>query len=415
MNTLHNCSTVPSNTSNAYNLNSNNGNINNDNKTNDNNNGARCVRSEKDTIFGFEKIYFAYEACRKRKRNTRNTLKFEQELEKNLFELHVSLNNRCYEPKRSVCFVVLKPKPREIFAADFRDRIVHHVLVNELEKIFEKRFVFDSYACRKGKGTHKAIKRLKKFMQSYQISSKNKKRAYFLQLDVQNFFMSIDKKILFNLIEKRVLASKDFSLFQKEELLYLSKKIIFSLSQKDFVKNSCEKMWKTVPKHKSLFNAGEKRGLPIGNYSSQFFANVYLHELDFYVKNVLRCKHYVRYVDDFILLSDSKEQLLGWFWEIKDFLKNDLLLNLNSRVILLPLSNGIDFLGYIIRPWSIYVRKRVIINFKKKIVEYNKLVVSGDLDDFDKKHFCSTKASYFGHFKHANCFRIKKELLDNIA
>jgi len=115
------------------------------------------------------------------------------------------------------------------------------------------------------------------------------------------------------------------------------------------------------------------------------------------------------------LLSDSKEQLLGWFWRIKEFLENDLLLNLKTEVILLPLTNGIDFLGYITRPWSVFVRKRVIKNFKKKIVTYSKLVVNGDLNDFDKKQFCSTKASYLGHFKHANCFRIKKELLDNIA
>ena len=414
MNILQNSSTVPSNTSNAYNLNSNNGNINNDNKTNDNNNGVRCVRSEKDTILGIENIYKAYEECRKRKRNTSNALKFEKNLEQNLFELHSLLNNKTYVPRRSVCFVVLKPKPREIFAADFRDRIVHHILVNELEKIYEKRFIFDSYACRKGKGTHKAVKRLKKFTQSYSNKEKSYKRGYFLQLDIQNFFMSIDKKILFKLIEKQVLRSKEFSKNQKEELLFLLKIIIFSCPQENFVKKSSGLMWEKIPKHKSLFNTEKHKGLPIGNYSSQFFANIYLHELDFFIKQKLRIKHYVRYVDDFILLSKSKKFLLDCFFKILFFVKNNLLLDLKKESILLPLSNGIDFLGYIIRSHSIYVRKRVLINFKRKIKGYNELVKSGELDDFDKKQFNATKASYFGHFNHSDFFRINKVLSNSI-
>jgi len=412
MNIPQNSSTVPSNTSNAYNLNSNNGNINNDNKTNDNNNGVRCVRSEKDTIFGIENIFKAYGECRKRKRNTINALKFEQNLEQNLFELHSSLNNKSYVPKRSVCFVVLKPKPREIFAADFSDRVVHHILVNELEKIYEKRFIFDSYACRKGKGTHKAVKRLKKFTQCYQNNEKTYKRGFFLQLDIQNFFMSIDKKILFNLIKKQIKKSDLFSINQKEELLFFVNIIIFLEPEKNFVKKSSKLMWEKVPKHKSLFNTGKNKGLPIGNYSSQFFANIYLHELDFFVKQKLRLRHYVRYVDDFILLSKSKKFLLNCFFKILFFVKNELLIDLKKESNLLPLSNGIDFLGYIIRPWSVYVRKRVIINFKKKIKDYNKLVQNNDLDDFDKKHFKATKASYFGHFKHADCFKVKEDLLN---
>ena len=401
---------------NAYNMNANNGNINNNNKSNEN--YARCVRLEKEqslALFEFQNIYDSYRSCRKGKRGTINALKFEENLEQNLQELYYSLKNRTFKPRRSVCFTVLKPKPREIFAADFRDRIVHHLIVNELEKVFEPAFLKESFACRKGKGTHKAVKHLQKNMRKIIGGNVGRKRAYFLQLDVQNFFMSINKKTLFSLVEKRVVGFVGWSDSFKQDLLWVSKLIIFHDPTKGFTQKSSKKISDLVPMHKSLINVEKGTGLPIGNNTSQFFANVYLHELDFYVKNVLRCKHYVRYVDDFILLSDSKEELLEWFWEIKDFLKNSLLLNLKTEVILLPLGNGIDFLGYIIRPWSVYVRKWVIKNFKKKIVVYNKLVVSGDLDDFDKKNFCSTKASYLGHFKHANCFRIRKELLDNIA
>ena len=162
--------------------------------------------------------------------------------------------------------------------------------------------------------------------------------------------MSIDKKILFDLIKKQVLFSNLFSRNQKEELIFLLRIIIFSEPQNNFIKKSSEKDWEKIPAQKSLFNTEKDKGLPIGNYSSQFFANVYLHELDFFVKNTLSVKHYVRYVDDFILLSDSKDELLNWFWEIKDFVETHLLLNLKNKVNLLPLSNGIDFLGYIIKP-----------------------------------------------------------------
>ncbi len=375
---------------------------------------------EKDTIFGFEKIYKAYEECRKGKRNTTNVLKFEKNLEENLLELHSSLNNKSYEPKRSVCFIVLKPKPREIFAADFRDRIVHHLLVKCLEKIFEKRFIFDSYACRKEKGTHKAVKRLKKFMQSYSNNQKTPNKAYFLQLDISNFFMSIDKEILFNLIEDRIKKSSEFSFSQKEELVFLSRKVIFFEPEKDFVKKSSEIMWEKVPKHKSLFNTEKDKGLPIGNYSSQFFANVYLHELDFFVKNTLSVKHYVRYVDDFILLSDSKDELLNWFWEIKDFVETHLLLNLKNKVNLLPITNGVDFLGYIIKPWSVFVRRRVLHNFKKRLLTASKELEENNCFFFEKgsmeeKSFCSSFSSYLGHFKHANNYRLKQQVIKEFS
>ena len=134
--------------------------------------------------------------------------------------------------------------------------------------------------------------------------------------------------------------------------------------------------------------------MPIGNHTSQFFANVYLHELDFFVKNTLRVKHYVRYVDDFILLSESKEELLNWFWEIKDFVETHLALNLKNKVNLLPISNGIDFLGYIIKPWSVFVRKRVLHNFKKKLLTANKELLENKLFFFEKNSM-EEKSSFF--------------------
>jgi RNA-directed DNA polymerase len=413
MNGSHTTS-MPAYPNNAYNLNTDNGNINNDNKDNDNNNQARCVRFEKETplaLFSFQNIYNNYISCRKRKRNTVNALKFEENLEQNLQELYYSLNNKTYEPRRSVCFTVLKPKPREIFAADFRDRIVHHIIVGALGNIFEPSFSKDSFACRKGKGTHKAVKHLQRNMRKILGGNSGKKRAYFLQLDIRNFFMSIDKQVLFSIIENKVNTFSGVDSDFKKDLFWITKKLIFHDPAINFIQKSTKTISELVPNHKSLINVEKGKGLPIGNHTSQFFANVYLNELDQFIKKELNCDYYVRYVDDFILLSKSKEQLLNWFWKIKDFVEVRLLLNLKNEINLLPLSNGIDFLGYIIRSWSIYVRKRVLTNFKQKIKEYNELVKSNELDDFDKKQFLATKASYFGHFKHANCFRIKKEFL----
>jgi RNA-directed DNA polymerase len=360
MNSSHTTSN-PSNPNNAYNLNSN-GNINNDNKDNDNNR-ARCVRFEKETpsaLFSFQNIYNNYISCRKRKRNTVNALKFEENLEQNLQELYYSLNNKTYEPRRSVCFVVLKPKPREIFAADFRDRIVHHIIVGALGIIFESSFSKDSFACRKGKGTHKAVKHLQRNMRKVIGGNSGRKRAYFLQLDISNFFMRIDKQVLFSIIENKVNTFSGVDSDFKVDLFWITKKLIFHDPAINFIQKSTKAISELVPNHKSLINVEKGKGLPIGNHTSQFFANVYLNELDQFVKKELKCNYYVRYVDDFILLSESKEELLCWFWEIKDFVETHLLLNLKNKVNLLPISNCIDFLGYITRPWSVYVRKRVL-------------------------------------------------------
>ncbi|MCX6803322.1 MAG: reverse transcriptase/maturase family protein [Candidatus Diapherotrites archaeon] len=415
MNSSHTTS-LPWDASNAYMYNPNNGNVNNDNKTNEN--SVRCVRSEKEensALFTFQKVYDSYANCRRRKRNTINALKFEENLEQNLRELCYSLNNKTYEPSRSVCFTVLQPKPREIFAADFRDRIVHHLIVNELEKIFEPQFIEESYACRKNKGTHKAVKNLQRQMRKLISDHVERKRPYFLQLDISNFFMSIDKKVLYSAIEQRVLQSNLWGDKFKQELLWITKTTVFHDPASNYIQKSPKWISGLVPEHKSLINVEKGKGLPIGNHTSQFFANVYLNELDQFVKRELKCKHYVRYVDDFILLAESKEELLNYFWKIKEFSETNLLLNLKNEVKLLPITNGIDFLGYITKPWSIYVRKRVLRNFREKLSNANKKLLESnkffyEKNSIEEKTFRSSFSSYAGHLKHANTFQLKKQI-----
>lgn len=340
----------------------------------------------------------AYLNCRRNKRNTINALRFEFNSGDNLFKLQQELNDKTYHPLRSILFATAKPKKREIFAADFRDRIIHHLLVEYLETIFEPVFIHDSYACRIGKGTHAAKERLEKFTR--QVTKNGKAKAYYLQLDVKDFFPSISKDTLFNLISKKV---------SDPDALWLTKLIIFWDCTKSYVTRGDGRLLKQIPVHKSLFGRNNEYGLPIGNLTSQFFANVYLNELDQYVKHVLKAHFYLRYVDDFVILSPDTSQLRVWHAQIKEFLQSKLKLHLHpKRHKLLPISNGIDFLGYVIRPSYVLVRNRVVNNLKEKIRQFKQTKVK------DFKKFQDSIASYLGHFKWANSYRLKQLLVSSI-
>jgi hypothetical protein len=345
-------------------------------------------------IFSFRNIYQAYLDCRKNKRNTFNALKFEINDGENLCKLEYELKNRTYHPSRSILFAAKKPKLREIFAADFPDRVVHHILVNSLEKIYEPIFIHDSYASRDGKGTHTAKERLHKFTR--QITKNGHARAYYLQLDIKDFFTSINKEILFTIIKRKV---------TNLEVLWLTENILFWDCTKSYLQRGSPQLLSNIPDNKTLFGKDNRRGLPIGNLTSQFFANIYLNELDQYVKHVLKAHYYLRYVDDFVLLSSDATELSAWRARIEEFLTNRLKLRLHpKRRKLLPISNGIDFLGYIIRPRYILVRQRVINNLKEKIRQFRQAKVK----DFRKFH--DMVASYLGHFKHANSYRLTNKL-----
>jgi RNA-directed DNA polymerase len=358
-------------------------------------------------IFSLENIHRHYLHCRRNKRNTVNALKFEYDLEENLLSLHEELEGQTYTPSRSVCFVLKQPKLREIFAADFRDRVVHHVLVDYLEKVWEPIFIYDSYACRKGKGTHRAVERLQAFMRK--VSRNGTRRAYFMHLDIRGFFLHINKEILYQIIAKRI---------RDETLLWLARTVIFHDCTKNFVLKGKSGLLEKIPPHKTLFNTENKRGLPIGNLASQFFSNVYLNELDQFVKHRLKAKYYLRYSDDFVLLHEEKEKLLGWREEIREFLQFRLRLELNeSRQTVGPISNGADFLGYIVRPDYLLVRRRVVNRLKATLVGYEKALVRREEDctvlrynHLALQKLMATWSSYLAHMKIANTFRLREKL-----
>jgi RNA-directed DNA polymerase len=401
--------TNANNTDNAWVVNMDNGNVNNNHKSN--NNYVWPVRAGEcaPPPFSFEALYASYRKCRRNKRRTINALKFEIDAEENLFNLEQELLSRTYRPSRSVCFVVEKPKMREIVAADFRDRVVHHLLVEQLEAVFEPVFIHDSYACRKEKGLHKAVTRVREFIR--RAGSNGRKPLYFAHLDIHNYFMSIDKGILFELVRKKVLD---------ESLLWLAWVIISHDPVQNCVVKGQMSLFELLPPHKSLFHAPKGKGLPVGNLTSQFFANVYLNQLDQFVKHTLKWRWYVRYSDDFLLLGDSIQGLEEARERIREFLAGCLDLCLNDRYNRVErVSNGIDFLGYIIRPDYVLVRRRVVNNMRTRLDQIEKRLVSIK-NGFQRLRFDyeaverlrGVVASYFGHLKWADTHRLRLRTLE---
>lgn len=340
--------------------------------------------------FSYRQVYTRYLECRQNKRNKANALQFEIDAEENILKLQRSLEDRSYRPSRSILFATTKPKLREIFASNFTDRVVHHILVKELEKIWEPIFVHDSYSCRRGKGTHKAVVQLHKFLR--QASCNGNLKCYYLQLDIKDFFQSINKDILFNLLKQKISDPK---------ILWLTQVILFWDCTKSYSFRGNKRLLSFVPQHKSLFGKDNQKGLPLGNLTSQFFANVYLNELDKFVKHTLKAQYYLRYVDDFVIVATDIKRLEIFKAQIEQFLSNRLDLRVHpSRQKLLPISNGIDFLGYIVRPNYVLVRRRVINSFKQKVKRAGRNVRN-------------VADSYFGHFQWANSFRLLHNFLQH--
>ena len=381
------------------------------------------------TIFSLKNVYRAYLDCRKNKRKTINALKFEWNLEKNIFSLQKELGTKKYRPGRSICFVVKEPSPREIFAASFRDRVVHHLLINEVEAIGEKKFIFDTFSCRKNKGTHAAIRRLKKFIGK--ITENNRREAAYLQLDISGFFMAISHDILYGFFKKLVSRQEKTDQW-KEDVLWLAKTIIFHKPTKNYIIKGNLSLFNLIPPRKSLFESPSGQGLPIGNYSSQFFANLYLNELDQFIKRELKCGYYVRYVDDFILLDGDKDKLKRWRNKIGDFLKGYLNLELSlKKQILQPLKAGLGFLGYFIKPDHTLVRQKTAGRLKEKLSKLNRIneqLVLGNARgkqmfkkteqeaDQENEKLRKTLAvinSYYGHFKHSASFNLRKNIFED--
>lgn len=372
--------------------------------------------------FEISRVIKAYIACRRHKRVTGSALSFEISAESNLVNLYEKLKNHTYQPRDSICFAVQYPKPREIFAGHFTDRVVHHLLVEKIENIFESRFIYHSFACRKKKGAHLAVKVIKKSLNK--ITKNRTSSTYYGKFDIKSFFCSIDKKILFQLISKTI--NNCLSKESCDEILHLAAIVIFHDPTKNYCIKGNPHLLSEIPPYKSLFGIPKGKGLAIGNLTSQFFANVYLNELDQYAKRTLKIKYYFRYVDDIVILSKNREQIKYWQDKIDDFLKKRLKLQLHpEKTRCGSIYQGIEFVGQFIKPTHALFRKRTVKNFKKKLYLINQgmifisnnqiqkaLPLSAPPSPNEIKQIRQTVNSYYGLLRHANCYNLRKNLYD---
>ncbi len=333
-----------------------------------------------DEIISLPNLYYAYsQAIKSRKDAT--LFGFNKDIHGNLWRIHLELLRQTYEPSTYTVFHVKDYKERRIMAPHFRDHVVHHAIHNWLEQIYDASFIYDSYACRKGKGTHKGFFRVKKFAGRH-------KGGYFMKCDITKYFYSIDQHTLLEIIRKNI---KD------ESLLGLLEKIIGSHNEK------------IMPYHIENTDVPEqKKGIPIGNLTSQLFANIYLNELDYFAKHELRIKHYVRYVDDFIMFSDDKKVLHEVWEKIRGFLHGRLYLCLEKRKTQInKVSFGVDFTGYVARGSHVRVRTRNWRRFRAKL---GSRIYEWRRGRLEPESLGASFASYTGHLSHTNSGKIKERV-----
>ena len=311
----------------------------------------------------------AWDEFKRGKRSKPDVQKFEYNLEDNIFQLHQGLKTKTYHHSHYTSFYVKDPKLRHIHKAFVKDRVLHHAVFRILYPIFDLTFIFDSYSCRINKGTHRAVNRLQKF--AGKTSKNNTKKCFILKCDIKKFFDSIDHDILISLIERRI---------GDDNAIWLIEKIIKS------------------------FSVSLDKGLPLGNITSQLFANIYLNELDQFVKHKLKIKHYIRYCDDFTILSDNREYLKKLIVTISDFLKEKLKLSLHSdKIKIRKYHQGIDFLGYVSFPHHRILRtktkRRMFRKIERRIEQLKQNKIS-------EESFNQTIQSYLGVLKHCKSHKL---------
>lgn len=354
--------------------------------------------------FTLEEVLDAYYECRSNKRRTVNQLMFEADYESECVALWQDLNNGIYEIGRSITFIVTRPKMREVFAADFRDRVVHHIIIRRIGHLFEEVFIEDNYNCRKNKGTLYGIMRLKDKVR--ECTEDYTKDCWIGKFDMQGFFMTIHKPTLWRMLEafmKERLSEGEFRL-----LAPLVKKVVMHCPEKNCFRKSPMEMWNRISPNKSLFSVGDDYGLPIGNLTSQIFANFYLHEFDVWMSG--RFGWYGRYVDDFYVLARDKKDILSAIPDMRKFLKEKVGVKLHpDKVYIQHYTKGCKFTGSVVKRERTYIGNTTVANIRKRISELNEWAEGGREPCLEEiEHFACCINSYFGFLKHHKTYAIKR-------
>ncbi len=326
-------------------------------------------------IISVENLFSAWDSFHADKKNKPDVLRFEWNLESNIFRLHRLLKSKKYTHGPYTSFFIQDPKQRHIHKAMAQDRILHHAIFNVLNPVFEPTFIAASFSCRVDKGTHKGVDAVTTMVR--QVSRNGTQPCYALKCDIQKFFFRIDHGTLLTMLRRKL---------QDENALWLLEQVIGSFST----------------------NPGEAKGLPIGNLTSQLFANIYMNEFDQYMKRDLRVKHYARYTDDFIILSRNIEYLESLLKPIALFLDTRLAVNLHpKKTVIRKVAQGIDFLGYTVFPHHRLVRtktkQRIFRKLKQKVIEYKAGKTS-------EKKLDQSLQSYRGVLSHANTHELREQM-----
>ena len=349
-------------------------------------------------------LEIAYQEARKGKRRSRDERRFEVHALENLVILRDDIIHRRYKPSRGIAFITLKPVMREIFAAPFRDRIVHHFLYDMVADWWDKKFIYDSYSCRKGKGTLLGIERLQHHIRS--VSRNYTRPAYVIKLDVQGYFMSLNRKALYDLARdgaKEQFASQEF---KRDLVCYLWEQIIFDDPVKGVKKRGPLSRWDELPKNKSLFCQPPGQGIVIGNLSSQLLSNIFLDQLDKFVMYELGYKHYGRYVDDFYIVVTEEEyvQAKRDVFKIEEFLAGLGLTLHPKKRYMQEVNKGVEFLGVVVYPYHTVMGRRFKRNFYQAAEEVG--MGRRDIDSI---------ISYLGHGEHFNARRLEARVFDRMG
>lgn len=344
-------------------------------------------------IVSLENLFSAWREFSHGKMKKIDVLEFKMNLEENLFQLYRELAGKTWRHSNYISFNVCDPKLRRIHKANVRDRVLHHAVFRILYPIFDKSFIFDSYSCRVGKGTHRAVAQLEKFCRK--LSRNNSRNIFALKCDVRKFFDSVDQDILLDFIKRKI---------EDEDAIWLIERIIGSYSSSAPTPPSAS----TADTSPRAGEEVERIGLSLGNVTSQLFANIYLNELDQFVKHKLKEKYYLRYCDDFIILGENKRHLENIIFPIGRFIKEKLKLDLHpDKIILRKYRQGFDFLGYVVLPHHRVLRTKTKKRILRKIRE-KKFLLREEL--ISEKSFDQSLQSYLGILKHCRGYGILKKV-----
>ena len=362
-------------------------------------------------------VRLAYDDCIRGKMSSPQALEYMQIAEEDLPKLAWEMWTGTYEPSTSTCFLVEYPKLREVFAAAFRDRIVHHWICMRLEPLFEERFEAQgnvSFNCRKGYGTQKAVEAVSRGFE--RVTCNYTKPASVFKGDLVGFFMSICKSRLWYLLERFIV--RKYHGDYKDILLRLTKITVMHHPERNCILNTDPAKWLDLAPNKSMFTCGDDRGEPIGNLTTQLFANFLLSFFDMYVQFVFRHRNYAyaRFVDDFVVVCDDVKFLMDAVARLETFLRDVLLLELHKdKRYIQPVSHGVKFVGSVIKPHRTYLSNKTLARMTERVHGFNGRITDGEVGILDCARIEQVMNSYLGFCRPHRTYRIRRGLLETFG